>query len=308
MPRPATEHSAIVLHLTSYGEADRVVTLLVRDRGRVLAIARGARRGGRRFGGGLSVFCMGLASLRDGRGELATLERFDARSLHVGLAIDPIRLAHASYMVELVRELLPPELAEPRAYDVLLDGLQSLAAWGACPAVLRAYELTLLQTLGAAPTLDRCIVCGHALPQDRSAFERAAAAGGPTAGEAADGSAVHDEPAVGPAVPFDVVRGGPLCERCLRRDGGSVAPDPLRRWLSWELRTWLSRVGSDESPIAAARRLPIAPAENRVCRELLASLLGAQRGRPLRSVDFLHKLTRRSGAVPGPTPSSGSDV
>ena len=43
---------AVIVRAVDYGEADRVVTLLTRARGKVSAIARGARKSRRRFAGG----------------------------------------------------------------------------------------------------------------------------------------------------------------------------------------------------------------------------------------------------------------
>ena len=46
---------AIVIRLTDYGESDRIVTLLTERHGKVTAIAKGARRSRKRFGGALCL-------------------------------------------------------------------------------------------------------------------------------------------------------------------------------------------------------------------------------------------------------------
>ena len=56
---------AVVVRVVDYGEADRVVTLISRDRGKLSAMARGARRSRRRFGAGLALFSVGRASLKE---------------------------------------------------------------------------------------------------------------------------------------------------------------------------------------------------------------------------------------------------
>ena len=72
--------AAIVVRLVDYGEADRIVTLMTRDFGKVAALARGARRSGRRFGGGLGLFGVGEAQLTQRRGELWSFDSFHAAS------------------------------------------------------------------------------------------------------------------------------------------------------------------------------------------------------------------------------------
>ena len=57
--------TGIVLRLVDTGEADRVVTLLTRERGKVAAYARGARASRRRFGGSLEPFTLVTAEVRE---------------------------------------------------------------------------------------------------------------------------------------------------------------------------------------------------------------------------------------------------
>ncbi|MBC8133885.1 MAG: recombination protein O N-terminal domain-containing protein, partial [Deltaproteobacteria bacterium] len=73
--------TAILLRSIDYGESDRVITMLGRSTGCLGAIARGARKSQRRFGGGLGLCSVGDAALRErGGSELLTLERFDVTS------------------------------------------------------------------------------------------------------------------------------------------------------------------------------------------------------------------------------------
>src|SRR3954469_7690398 len=93
---------AILLRSVAYGEADRVVTLLGRTTGRVSALARGARKSTKRFGGGLGLGASGQAALRDrSGGELMALESFEVREGRIGLGGDLGRTAHAAYAIEL---------------------------------------------------------------------------------------------------------------------------------------------------------------------------------------------------------------
>ncbi len=61
MPLLSTE--AIVLHAFDYLESSRVLRLATREAGIRSAIAKGARRSSRRFGGGLDLFSRGVAQL-----------------------------------------------------------------------------------------------------------------------------------------------------------------------------------------------------------------------------------------------------
>ncbi len=150
---------AIVVRVVDYGEADRVATLLTRDAGRVAALARGARRSRKRFGGALELFGAGEAVLVEKRGELWGLESFDARRGFPHLALDVAKVAHAAYACELVRELAPDHAPEPRLYALTVEMLGLLDGGEARAELLRAFELRVLDEVGLAPVLDRCVGC-----------------------------------------------------------------------------------------------------------------------------------------------------
>src|SRR3989442_15463227 len=71
---PATFRTeAVVLRSIRYGEADRVLHLYSRERGRIGAIAKGVRRVKARFGGRLEPPFRGDLIAHEGGGELRTV-------------------------------------------------------------------------------------------------------------------------------------------------------------------------------------------------------------------------------------------
>jgi DNA repair protein RecO (recombination protein O) len=153
---------AVVLRAVSYGESDRVVTLLGRTTGRLSALARGARKSQRRFAGGLGLCAVGEATLRErGSAELLTLESFDATHSYQTLGADVARMAHAAYVAELAGKLCAPRQVETGVYDWLTTFLACLDARGASAERLRVFELGLLGRLGFGPVVDGCAVCGR---------------------------------------------------------------------------------------------------------------------------------------------------
>src|SRR5438105_13293621 len=65
--------TGIVLARTDYGEADRILTFLTPDHGKVKAIAKGVRKIKSKLAGGIELFSVSDISLVIGRGELNTL-------------------------------------------------------------------------------------------------------------------------------------------------------------------------------------------------------------------------------------------
>ncbi len=89
------------------GEADRVVTLFSRERGKVAAFARGARASRRRFGGALEPFTLVAAEVCERPGaELLGLESVSPLDAFGAIRADLARIACAAYAVELSRELV----------------------------------------------------------------------------------------------------------------------------------------------------------------------------------------------------------
>jgi DNA repair protein RecO (recombination protein O) len=241
---------AILLRSVAYGESDRVVTLLGRSTGRVSALARGARRSVKRFGGGLGLGASGVASLRErAGGELMGLEGFEVREGRLGLGGDLARTAHASYAIELVDRLCGPRHPEPSAFDWLEEFLGRLEVGPATSERLRVFELGLLGRLGIGPQLEGCVACGRgeeALGEELSRW--------------------HPE------------RGGVVCRDCARH--GAVLTAASRRALA--------RLGG--LTLAQAESLSLDRDLNAGCRQAIRELLAFHIPGPLKSLEFIDKM------------------
>lgn len=174
---PLYRVEAIVLHSRPFGEADRLVTLLTRERGKHRAVARGARRPRSTLAAGVQPFVRASYLLwrgrsLDGISQCQVLEGF--RPLREELE----RMARAACACELADGLLREDDPQPEVFALLLEGLRLLAGARpeALPRVLLACEWQLLSLGGFRPELEACAQCGAALPPGEAAFS--ARAGG----------------------------------------------------------------------------------------------------------------------------------
>ena len=215
---------AILLRSTPYGESDRVVTLLGRDTGRLSAMARGARKSLRRFGGGLGLGARGEATLREPpHSEMLSLESFEVVDGRTGLGADLGRTAHAGYAAELCDRLCAIRQPEPEVFHWLDRFLTLLEARGASAERTRAFELGLFARLGIGPSLGACAACGSRDLGDQ-------------------------------VVRFDPERGGVMCAACARR--GTLLFPAARRALEQLASTPLEdadRLALDRDLNAACR-------------------------------------------------------
>jgi DNA repair protein RecO (recombination protein O) len=153
----------IVLRTIDYGEADRVVTLLLRQGGKVGAMARGAQKSKKRFAGALELgTILDLDLTSSTRRQLMGITRTDLVRSYLSLGGDILAFAFSSYALELVREFTPDREGDAALFDLCAGYLESLAKRGPELFTLRLFELALLGHLGYSPDLSRCRDCGKA--------------------------------------------------------------------------------------------------------------------------------------------------
>jgi DNA repair protein RecO (recombination protein O) len=147
------ETEAIVLRLTDYGEADRIVSLFTLEQGKLQGIARGAKRSRKRFGGALEPFAHLKLQVQHGSG-LATLLSADIVGVFTGIRGDLGKIGTAAYACELVDRLTPDEDPNPRLFRLLYCYLEQLNSAPLSPSDRRFFAINLLKILGYQPDLD----------------------------------------------------------------------------------------------------------------------------------------------------------
>lgn len=159
------ETEAIVLRAIRYGEADSVLTLFTRERGRVSAIAKGTRRASSKLGGRLQPAVRVHLGLHEGRGEMHTVRHAQVVDSHAGLWVEGYRLRAAGSILEAALRILVEEEPNEAAYNLLCRGLGLLAAAPPTqlpprhdPIVLGVHA-KLLVVAGLLPRLASCAAC-----------------------------------------------------------------------------------------------------------------------------------------------------
>jgi DNA repair protein RecO (recombination protein O) len=151
----ATPLNAYVLHRWDWSESSLIVDLFTRERGRLVVVAKGAKKPTSNFRAVLLPFCP-LHALpgrtpADEASEVHTLR--SAEWAGGAPLLQPALLMSAFYLNELLMKLLAREDAHPALFDRYAAALRSLAEGGDEAAVLRAFELVLLRETGVLPDL-----------------------------------------------------------------------------------------------------------------------------------------------------------
>jgi DNA repair protein RecO (recombination protein O) len=159
---PLYRAEAVVLRTHKLGEADRIITLLTRDHGRVRAVAKGVRRTTSRWGSRLEPFSYVDLQLAEGRNldvitQAETIAPFGSR-----LGADYERYTAGTAMLETAERVVTED-REPalQQFLLLVGGLRALTSDDK-PAlqVLDSFLLRSLAVAGYAPSFDGCARCG----------------------------------------------------------------------------------------------------------------------------------------------------
>jgi DNA repair protein RecO (recombination protein O) len=153
----------IVLRTHKLGEADRIVSVLTRQHGKVRAVAKGVRKTKSRFGGRLEPASHVDVLLYEGRGELDIVSQAETLDAFRPLRDDLDRLARAVALLEAADQLALEREANPRLYDMLVGALRTLSERNAA-LVVPGFLLKALALEGFRPQVEACVACGADAP------------------------------------------------------------------------------------------------------------------------------------------------
>ncbi|WEG14242.1 DNA repair protein RecO [Pullulanibacillus sp. KACC 23026] len=186
---------ALVIRSTNYGETNKIITLLTKEKGKIGVMARGAKRPKSPLHSGSQLLTHGLYLYQKSRG-LGTLYQADSIEGFRYIKSDLVAMAHAAYIIEMVDKLVEENQPSPSLFSFILKLLELLEDKRP-PQVLRLiFDLRMLGLAGIQPELSSCAACGG-----RS---------GPYS--------------------FSFSTGGLLCTECRNQDPTAVPlPDPVTR-------------------------------------------------------------------------------
>jgi DNA repair protein RecO (recombination protein O) len=157
---------ALVLREVRYKEADRMLTLLTPDGGKIAAKARGALRKGSKTAAATQLLCWSDMTLFGNQGrwsvnEASTIEEF------TGLRHDISALALGSYFAECLEALSQEDIPDAAMVQLGLNSLYALSNALYEQAIIKAaFEIRLMCLSGYEPDLTGCAGCGDPNPAE----------------------------------------------------------------------------------------------------------------------------------------------
>ena len=162
---PPITSDALVLRTYKLGETSKVVVLLTRARGKLRAVAKGARGPRSRYQSALEPLSEVRASLHGKQGaELYRLGQCDLVRSAFRVGGQGLEAALSlSYFAELLDAFAQEGEAEDAVYRLAV-AVVAAAEGGDIQGLARYLEAWLLKLHGIYPPLDRCAGCGGGLP------------------------------------------------------------------------------------------------------------------------------------------------
>ena len=158
--------NGLILREVRYKEADRILTVLTPDEGKITVNARGALRKGSRTGAATQLLTFSELTLFNNKGrwslnEASTIEEFKE------LRSDISALSLASYFAECTEAVSDEDRPDPELLQLILNCLYALSnSLAPQLQVKTAFELRLMCIAGYEPDLYSCAVCGDEKPDE----------------------------------------------------------------------------------------------------------------------------------------------
>jgi len=149
----------IIIKRINFGEADKILTILTSDRGKIRVIAKGMRRQNAKLCGFLELFRHNEYLLAEGRNldivtGVDTIESFRQISLNLR------KIGLAYYVAEIIDKLIEETQEANEVFELTHTVLKEINSTKLPLDFIKGFfEFNILSLLGFKPELHRCIVC-----------------------------------------------------------------------------------------------------------------------------------------------------
>lgn len=141
----------IILNRTDYGEADRILTFITPDRGKVTGIAKGVRKSKSKLAGGIELFSVSDISFIPGRRQIDTI--VSTRLIkHYGSIVKDLDRTNTAYEFIKILDKITEDAAETDYFELLRQAFEALDENSISLEVIDLwFYMRLLRLAGQAP-------------------------------------------------------------------------------------------------------------------------------------------------------------
>lgn len=143
---PILKTEAIVIKRKNFGEADKIITVFTKNKGKIQIIAKGIRKINSKRSPHVELLNLSLIAYHDGK--LPVLTEASSLKHYEGLKDNLQKAGHAFYICELVDGLIPLHQENRAVYNLLLQTLFELEKTSDPKPLIRKFEQEILILLG----------------------------------------------------------------------------------------------------------------------------------------------------------------
>ena len=155
----SVNYKGIVIREVNTGEADKIITVLTAEEGKISVAAKNARRPKNSLSAGTQLFCFSDYMLFKGK-ELYNMSCCEVIEANYEIRNDIVKLTYCSHMLELIMDNVQEGEPSGRVLQLLLNTLYVIANTDRSPElVTRVFELRLMALLGYEPHILSCMKC-----------------------------------------------------------------------------------------------------------------------------------------------------
>lgn len=159
----------VVLRHSDWGEADRLLLVYTRERGKLRALAKGVRKLRSRKAGHLEPFTRVALMLARGR-DMWIVTQAETVEAYLPLRDNLLKLGQAATVLELVDRFGYEEGEDPGLYQLLTATLRRICEEEDAFLALRYFDLRVLDLFGFRPQLFQCARCGAEIKAEDQFF------------------------------------------------------------------------------------------------------------------------------------------
>jgi len=120
-----TVTQGIILTRTNFGEADRIVTIITSDQGKIRGLAKGVRKVKSKLAGGIELFSVSDISFIKGRGEVSTITSTRLKTHYGNIVKDVNRTMFGYELLKIINRATEDNVGE-EYFALLNNGLAGL--------------------------------------------------------------------------------------------------------------------------------------------------------------------------------------
>lgn len=175
------ETKGVVIRQTKYSESDKILTIFTKEKGKIQAIAKGARRPKSHLMGSTEIFCYSDFLMYNGK-NLYNINQGQILDSFYSLREDIYKLSYATFILELVDSAMPEEESNDTLFELLVKTLTVLSDMkDDYKKLLFAFQIKYISFIGFKPQMNYCVNCGGDINN---------------------------------SIKFDIIEGGTVCEDC----------------------------------------------------------------------------------------------